>query len=363
MLFTQYTIVQPTAVDLFCGTGGMSYGLQRAGLNVAAGVDIDPECRYPFEQNTGGEFVEADVSDLTRRELEDLFGSAATRVLVGCAPCKPFSNNNTAQEGDERDDYDLLYELNRLVLRTDPEIVAVENVASVRRHEVYSRFVDTLRKRGYDLSINTVHSEEYGVPQTRKRLVVLASKLGTPELLPPTHPEAEDHQTARDAIGDLPPIEAGTVHPDDPLHRAAELGQTNVERLQVMPPGGNVYDIPDDLRPPSKRGMTPGGDGFAHSYSRMAYDEPAPTISTQFFRYGTGPYGHPDERQHRALSLREGARIQTFFDEYVFLPPDTEPDFTRVGRLIGNAVPPRLAEVVGQSIREHLEQHDVQTAV
>jgi len=342
----------------------MSRGLEQAGLDVRAGVDVDGECRFPYESNTGGEFVEADVGGMSWRRLEDLFGDAEARVLVGCAPCQPFSTKNAVQDGEEREDWGLLREVGRLAQRLRPEVVAVENVTRIRQHEVYSWFVDVLQKAGYRLSVNEVHSEEYGVPQTRERVVIVASRLGTPELVPPTHTD-EDVRTVRDAIGDLSPLGAGEVHPDDPLHRASALSDENLERLDRMPEGGDIFDLTDQQVRPERFQDTlpvPGEEGYLRACSRMSWDEPAPAISTEFHCYGTGPYGHPDESQNRALSLREGARLQDFPDEYVFVSPDTEPRFGRVARLIGNAVPPSLAEAVGRSIQTHVEEHDVPTA-
>jgi len=347
------------AVDLFCGTGGMSLGLERAGLDARTGVDVEISCRYPYERNTDGDFLEADVSSMDRRELEEAFGTVGVRVLAGCAPCQPFSGLNPKEESTERDDWGLMREMGRLVRRVRPEVVVVENVVRMRQHSVYARFLDALRKSGYEVSVNEVHCPDYGVPQTRNRLVVLASRLGAIELADPTHSDdpADDrdpYRTVRDAIGDLPPIEAGEVHPDDRLHRAADLEEENRRRLEQMPQGGNVFDLDPEIRQPRFRDLTPGDDGFTDVCGRLDWDEPAPTVTTEFFGLTTGRTGHPE--QDRALSLREGARLQTFPDEYTFLPEDGEVTLTEVGRLVGNAVPPRLAAVVGESVLEHLEQ-------
>jgi DNA (cytosine-5)-methyltransferase 1 len=238
------------------------------------------------------------------------------------------------------------------------EIVTMENVIEIRNHQVYSRFIDTLFKQGYDISINKVDCTDYGVPQNRKRLVVLASQIGDISLIDPTHTTYKDRPTVRKTIGGdtLKPIEAGGADDEDALHRSQALSEKNLERIRQSEPGGTWRDWDDELILDCHR--KDSGSTYDAVYGRMEWDSAAPTITTQFYGYGSGRFGHPE--RDRAISLREGAMLQTFPKEYSFLKGDQdEIHYNQIGRFIGNAVPVRLAEIVGESINQHLNHHDV----
>ncbi|MFC7007762.1 DNA cytosine methyltransferase [Halalkalicoccus salilacus] len=207
-----------TAVDLFCGVGGLTHGFESIGIPVAAGIDVNPDCRYPFEANNDAEFVEADIAETSSDEIASLYPDDGYKILAGCAPCQPFSNLNNGRDSEEMDDWSLLREFGRIVRDIQPELVTMENVIEIRNHQVYSRFVDTLFKLGYDISVNKVNCTDYGVPQNRKRLVVLASQIGDISLINPTHTTYEDRPTVRKAIGGdtLNPIKAGEADDEDP---------------------------------------------------------------------------------------------------------------------------------------------------
>lgn len=347
-------------VDLFCGVGGLTHGLERAGIEVAAGIDLDSDCRYPYEANNGAEFIEENVAELSGRSVTELYPEDSCKLLAGCAPCQPFSNYNNGRESSEMDDWGLLGEFGRLVREVKPELIAVENVIEIRNHRIYSDFIDLLFGEGYKYSVNKVECREYGVPQSRKRLVVLASKYGLPDLIDPTHePYAEGYRTVRDVIGGdtLNPVEAGEVDDEDTLHRSQHLSKTNLERIRQSEPGGTWRDWDEDLRADCHKKSS--GSSYQSVYGRMEWDEPAPTITTQFYGFGSGRFGHPE--QDRALSLREGAMLQTFPKDYSFVSDyEEEIHFNQIGRFIGNAVPVRIGEVIGESIIHHLETHDVE---
>jgi len=347
-----------TAVDLFCGIGGLTHGFESVGIPVAAGIDVDPDCRYPFEANNEAEFIEADISEVSSKEVASLFPGDSCNILAGCAPCQPFSNLNNGKDSEDMEDWSLLREFGRLVREIEPEVVTMENVIEVRNHQVYSRFIDTLFKQGYDISINKVDCTKYGVPQNRKRLVVLASQIGDISLIDRTHTTYEDRPTVEKRIGGdtLNPIEAGEIDDDDPLHRSQDLAAKNIERIQQSKPGGTWRDWDDDLILDCHR--KDSGSTYDSVYGRMEWDAAAPTITTQFYGYGSGRFGHPE--QDRAISLREGAMLQTFPKDYSFLKENHEEvQFKQIGQFIGNAVPVRLAEVVGESINHHLKEHNV----
>lgn len=336
------------AVDLFCGAGGLTYGLRRAGIDVKAGIDLDPACEFPFEENNKTRFVKADIKNVTGEELSVFYSEGAVRLLAGCAPCQPFSTlaHGRDNSGDEK--WGLLKEFARLVQELQPELVTMENVPRVTNHAPYREFVAALEEAGYHVDAQRLRCADYGIPQERRRFVLIASRIG-PIKLPPRTGKVE---TVREAIGHLPQLAAGEIHCDDPLHRARRLSPKNLTRIRASRPGGTWGDWPEDLRADCHRKTE--GASFRSVYARMKWDEPSPTITTQCFNFGTGRFGHPE--QDRAISLREAAILQSFPDEYRFVPEGKEISFSTVGRLIGNAVPPKLGEVVGQAFMIHVRK-------
>ncbi|MDR6530258.1 DNA (cytosine-5)-methyltransferase 1 [Caulobacter rhizosphaerae] len=339
-----------TAIDLFCGAGGLAYGLKSAGLRVVAGVDLDPSCKFPLEKNTGAVFKQRDVTDLTTEDLVEWFGDAPRRVLAGCAPCQPFSTYSQSRKSKD-DRWMLLREFKRLALAVKPDVVTMENVAGLAKQDVWTEFTDALRGAGYKVWAREVNCVDYGVPQARKRLVMLASLLGPIELEKPEPIETDVFS----AIGHLDPIPAGAAALDDPLHSASSLSDINLERIQKSRPGGTWRDWPESLRAACHR--RPTGKTYPSVYGRMEWKKPSPTITTQCYGFGNGRFGHPD--QDRAITLREAAILQSFPKEYQFLRKGEVVSFTRLGTLIGNAVPPKLGEAIGQSIQRHLAMHPV----
>ena len=339
------------AVDLFCGAGGLTKGLEKAGIEVELGVDIDPDCIYPYEANNNARFLLKSVEHLKADELFSKSSKKIYRLLAGCAPCQPFSGYRKGIDSKTDKRWRLLREFKRLIEETSPEFVTMENVPRLQEEKVFSEFVKSLEKQGYYTSYSVVRCADYGIPQQRQRLVLLASKLGPINLIPPTHPPKK-HKTVADAIGDLPKIEAGGTHKSDPLHTSRNLTPINLRRIRASAPGGTWRDWDKKLVTSCHKKKS--GATYPSVYGRMDWDKPAPTMTTQFFGFGNGRFGHPT--QDRAISLREGAIIQTFPKNYKFVEPNKEISFERLGRLIGNAVPVRLGEVIGKSIKLHLEQ-------
>jgi DNA (cytosine-5)-methyltransferase 1 len=346
--------VNAVAVDLFCGAGGLTCGLIKAGIPVVAGYDLDETCKYPYEHNNAGaKLVPKDVSDLTGRAISRQYPKNSIRILVGCAPCTPFTKYTWGNEGKSGAKWDLLNEFSRIIRELRPDIVSMENVPQLQTHRVFKAFLKTLREEAFhftkDKSKWVVYCPDYGMPQRRSRLVILASRLGDIELIEPTH-SAMQFKTVRHAIAALPRLGAGKICPTDSLHRSASLTQTNLLRIRASKAGGCWRDWPPDLVAACHRKKN--GKTYPSVYGRMSWDSPAPTITTQFYGFGNGRFGHPE--QNRALSLREGAIIQTFPKSYQFVEVDDECSFKAVGRLIGNAVPVRLGTVIGRSINAHL---------
>lgn len=344
------------AVDLFCGIGGLTHGLIKAGIPVVAGIDIDKTCKYAYEANNDSEFIQADITNLTGKEVSSLYPKDCIKVLVGCAPCQPFSTHTQKDKSRSSDEkWGLLYSFLRLIREVKPDIVSAENVPAMVRSKVFLDFVTELEALGYNLFWDKIYCPDYGVPQTRKRLVLLASKFGPISIIPATHAR-EEYKTVRDVLEETGVIAAGEVSIDDPLHRTSRLGNMNLKRIKQSKPGGTWRDWDEELLSPCHKKES--GKSYKGVYARMSWDNLAPTITTQFYNYGTGRFGHPE--QDRALSLREGALLQTFPSGYDFIDPDLPFSIKRIGTHIGNAVPVRLGYVIGYSVLKHLKgiNHD-----
>lgn len=333
-------------IDLFCGAGGLTYGLQKAGVSVVAGIDLDPACEFPFTSNNGAPFIEADVRELSASDLSKLYPSGAIRLLAGCAPCRPFSPFRRGAEDNSTDDeWGLLDQFGRLVGELRPDLVTMENVPDLGSKRPFRDFVETLRGIGYHVDSRSVYCPPLGIPQHRRRLVLIASMLG-PVKVPTGSVPPEKYRTVMDTIASLPKLAAGEADPQDRLHRARGVNDTNLRRLRASRPGGSWRDWPKELRAPCHQRKT--GATYQSVYARMAWNEPSPTITTQSYNFGTGRFGHPD--QDRSITLREAALLQTFPRRYRFVKPREPVTMARIGRLIGNAVPPRLGFFVGKEL-------------
>ena len=336
-------------IDLFCGVGGLTHGLLQEGLPVVAGIDLDPACRFPYEKNNGGaRFFERDIEEVTPNEIKELFGDADLTVLAGCAPCQPFSTYAHRYKSDGKEGkWGLLYQFARLAEGSLPDVITMENVPTVVKHDVFHDFVNKLKQLEYKVWHGVVDSSRYGVPQMRRRMVLLASRHGDIEMIMPTH---ENPRTVRQAIGSLKSIDAGESTPDDKLHASSTLTEKNLKRIKASKPGGTWRDWPEDLIAKCHRAES--GRTYPSVYGRMEWDKPAPTMTTQCYGYGNGRFGHPE--QDRAISLREAAILQSFPCGYAFIPQDEKVSFTTLGRLIGNAVPVDLGRAIARSINQHL---------
>jgi len=344
-----------SAIDLFCGIGGLSYGLKKSGINVVAGVDLDESCRFTYEQNVKAEFVLKDVSKLHGKELNEKYwsGNSQIKILAGCAPCQPFSpHSNKIKNKNKTKRWHLLDEFKRLVAETNPDVVTMENVPNLGNQEIFEDFVSFLELSGFFISYSSVYCPAYGIPQKRRRLVLLGSKHGEIFLIPKTHSE-ENYVTLKQAIGYLPPVEAGEVCAGDPLHRTMKLSEINLRRIKASKPNGTWLDWSEDLQLSCHK--REAGKTYKSVYGRMSWDEPSSTITTQFYNYGTGRFGHPT--QNRALTIREAAILQTFPEDYRLFGSEKDILIKRVGVHIGNAVPVKLGIVIGKSILNHLEKN------
>jgi DNA (cytosine-5)-methyltransferase 1 len=340
-----------SVIDLFSGAGGLSLGLRQAGMSIAAGIDIEESCRYAYETNIEAPFLAADVRHVTGAMLNRTWARGHIRLLAGCAPCQPFSPYRRGADTSKEASWPLLDEFARLVEEARPELVTMENVPRVGSSEVFERFVETLKSLGYHVAWETCYGPLFGLPQHRRRLVLLASLLGPIDSPTPTQPEAAA-VSVRATIAALPPLKAGETDPEDPMHKARKLSDTNLQRIRASSAGGTWEEWPMELRAPCHQRAT--GASFRNVYARMAWDEPSPTITTLAYNYGAGRFGHPE--QDRAITLREAAMLQGFPKDYTFVPPGQPIHLSTVGRMIGNAVPPPIAAAAGRHLLDHVRQ-------
>jgi DNA (cytosine-5)-methyltransferase 1 len=345
-----------TAVDFFCGAGGMTYGFTLSGINVKAGIDIDPECKVTYTANNRqSKFIEKDIHELSVQELAKIANIDETTrplIFIACSPCQFWTNIKTTKEKSKATK-GLLSEFERFVSFYKPEYVVIENVPGLminKNESVYSKFLDFLRQEEYIWDEGIVNAHDYGVPQQRKRYLLIGTNLGKTIKLP--SPEKNDQLTVREFIRrkkGFACLKAGQEAKDDPLHKAAELSPKNLERIRVTPKDGGTREAWKNIPELKLKAYEGKDDIFRDVYGRMFWDKPAPTLTTKFFSLSNGRFGHPS--QNRAITLREGAVLQTFPRDYVFKGKNQ----ASIGRQIGNAVPPELARRIAISIRLHYE--------
>lgn len=348
-------------IDLFCGVGGLTHGFVKENFKVKAGIDFDKSCKYAFEKNNNTIFLHEDLTNFSGKNLNSLYSKNSRRILVGCAPCQPFSiynhkNSNNKQRKVEDNKWKLLYSFADLVDESDPEIISMENVPLLTKFndgKVFNDFINRLETKGYHVSWFIVNAQDYGVPQRRRRLILFGSKHGKIELIEKTN-TVGNYKTVYEAIGHLPEVEDGIAHSLDPLHKSRKLSDINKKRIQATSEGGYWRDWDESLWLDCHKKES--GKSFRSVYGRMKWNEVAPTMTTYCTGLGNGRFGHPS--QDRAISLREAALIQSFPENYDFIDPSEKFSSQKIARHIGNAVPVGLGVAVAKSIRKHLQMID-----
>ena len=351
------------ALDIFCGAGGLTRGLLDAGIKVIAGLDFDARCKRTYKHNNPGvPFIQADAKLITLGQLRKATRRKSFKdmLFVGCAPCQQFSQQR--KETSRRRDATLLGAFSRLIEAALPAQVLMENVpgiARVKGNSTFRRFLMMLKKKGYQYEYGVLDAKHFGVPQTRRRLILIAMRGVKPTLPKPKHrPGLRRFVTVRKAISHFPAIAAGGKDASVPNHVAARITELNLERLRRTPHnGGDRRSWPPNLRLPCHDGDY---EGHTDVYGRMAWNRPSPTLTGRCHSISNGRYGHPE--QDRAISLREAAALQSFPDGYVFFGSSK-----RIALQIGNAVPVRLAETLGKHIlalraAAVLGKHTIRTA-
>jgi DNA (cytosine-5)-methyltransferase 1 len=356
-----------TAVDLFSGCGGLSLGMREAGFQVVGAVEVDATAAETYRTNhPNTTLVEKDICSVTGTELLREIGAEAVSLVMGCAPCQGFcSLTRKAKKPDPRNR--LVLEMSRVIDEVRPSAVMMENVPGLLTSgkDIFRRFVDDLEGRGYVCEYDVLQMADYGVPQNRRRLVLLAGKGFRIPLPEPTH--ARDPQpgsglvpwvTLLGATGRRPaPVTLSAAKRDGGpqrhnWHVVRDLQPQTKRRLRAAMPGKTWRCVDESLRPECHRN---GYVGFTNTYGRMTWDEISVTITAGCTTPCKGRFGHPDRRRF-TISVREAALVQTFPEDYAFVTDYID----AVCDLIGNAVPPRFAETLGRTIRRALEsRHDV----
>lgn len=341
------------AVDFFCGAGGVSCGFNSVGIKVLGGIDIDPKFKKTYEENNGAIFLNEDVSNLAPEKLCELLPiekNDNNLIFVGCSPCQYYSNLKSDKTKSKQGRL-LLDDFKEFVLHFRPGFVFIENVPGLEKNEgsPLHSFKQALQEQGYVFDQAVLNAKYFGVPQNRRRFVLVASRITESISLPKKICSKEQLVTVKDAIGDyekFPEINAGTEDKTKFLHAAAHLSDLNLERVKQTPKNGGsrkTWAQNDKLQLACYKSH----DGHHDVYGRMTWDKPSPAITTRFIYTSTGRYSHPE--QNRGISLREGATLQSFPLNYNFYSPNKG----AIATMIGNAVPPKLAEAIGQSLKEH----------
>jgi DNA (cytosine-5)-methyltransferase 1 len=378
------------AVDFFCGAGGTTRGLIDAGGYVIAGIDKDGGCAKTFVENNRNEFLDSSPPlfleydifpkkrDYPSGQQKELFKTldaqirhfrkmarGAPLLFAICAPCQPFTKVSKKELSTKRKlmrkrDRNLLGEACKFVKKYKPDMILSENVSGIRDPKfggIWEDFQTRLEKYGYVTGTKIVCTSRFGIPQFRKRSILIAAERNAVRterfsdlfkhelLIPESDPNASIVSVA-EAISGLPPIKAGQAHRKIPNHRARTLSDLNLKRISSAQPGeSNIYmndtdygDLSLDChRKVNRRLQSPC---FTDVYTRMHPNRPSPTITTKCHSISNGRFGHFDVKQHRGISLREAAILQSFPSDYIFFPEDK---IEMIARMIGNAVPPKLA--------------------
>lgn len=354
----------PVAIDLFAGGGGLSQGLKQAGFIVSAAVEVEPNACDTYAANHPGVVVfRQDIRQITGQELLRTSPTGKIDLIAACPPCQGFSSLTAKYRRDDPRN-ELIFEFVRLVREIEPKTIMMENVPGLAKgagSALFKKAMGDLEALGYSLTHDVLDVANYGVPQRRRRLVVLGTRRGEVKIPPPTHArEPLEGQkrwvTVRDIIaGEDRPITLKRALSKGSCQQfgwnvVRDLSDLNVERLRAIRPGKSRATLPIELRPQCHRDTD---SGFSNVYGRMSWDEPAPTITGGCTTLSKGRFGHPS--QLRTISVREAALLQSFPKSYRF---DT-PYMDKVCNIIGNALPPLFAEVMASACLHFIEsRHD-----
>lgn len=348
----------PTAIELFSGCGGLSTGLLAAGFTVLSAIEINATAAETYRLNHPEvNLIVDDIRNVTSASLlrEHHLRVGELDLLAGCSPCQGFSRLRKGTSGRTDPRNQLVFEFIRLVRGLRPKTVFMENVPGLITTEygeiIFNELHDEFDRLGYQVDYRIIDTADYGVPQFRKRFVLLGSRYRRHPIAIPetTHASpdvnVEQHKapwsTVRTAFQGIPALENGATDPNNPLHVCSRNGATNLQRIRAVPhDGGSRIAFPPELVLRCHQNYP---NGFRDVYGRMHWDRPSPTITGGCTNITRGRFIHPD--QDRGISLFEAARLQSFPDDYEFYG-----SFGEKSLQIGNAVPVRLARVMGDRL-------------
>ncbi len=343
------------AIDFFCGIGGVTKGFLNMGIDVIAGVDIDIRCKETYEANnirpngTSSKFFAEDITNFDTKKISELLKPNDKLVLIGCAPCQPFTTITQNLKGRKKE-RGLLQCFSEIILKLKPEYLFLENVQglnSPKNKIILDSFIESLHPH-YNIEPRIVNAKNYGVPQSRKRMILFAKRDGKIDYPNITHGDKIGLKSVislEKIISNLPKIKAGEQHAKLKNHVAGKLDKINLQRLKLQnKPGDGMEKWTIDLRLNSRK----EGDYVGHKdvYARLRWNTPCGTLTTKFTSITNGRFAHPT--QDRGLSILEGLIIQTFPKNYKMLFPA----YTIQAKQIGNAVPVKLAEAFAKKVME-----------
>lgn len=327
-------------VDLFAGAGGLTLGFVRAGFNPVFAVESDSAAARTYKRNFGAHVFDGRIEEV----LE--FPDAA--VIIGGPPCQGFSPLGKNRDSESRGRMNELWRhYVRAVKQVRPAVFVIENVPQFLTSDQFEAFLVEMSSdrllADYELDYRVLHAVNYGVPQRRRRGIVLASRVGPVTWPPITHgPEADPprpYTTVREAIGDL------SFEPDgNDLHIGRNPTPKSLERYRAVPEGGNRFDLAENRPDLLPRCWAEKKTGTTDVFGRLWWDRPSVTIRTEFFKPEKGRYLHPEA--HRPITHREAARLQTFPDDFRFEGSPLE-----IARQIGNAVPPVMGYAIASAVK------------
>lgn len=346
-----------TLVDLFSGAGGMTLGFTRAGFRPVLAVEKEPDFAATYAANFGPHVLAEDIATIVDRGGLCLPGGGGVKadVVIGGPPCQGFSNLTGNKANDPRRSLWRFYM--DAVESTGCQVFVVENVRNLITAPEGQAILRRAKQLGFHTAAGVLLASNYGVPQNRRRAIIIGSRLGPIELPEPCGPR----QTVRQALRGIPlkpklrELSAQPATGPD-LHIARTPTDVSLQRYKLIPPGGNRFDLQrlaPELTPDCWLRKTEGGTDL---FGRLHWDEPARcTIRCEFYKPEKGRFLHPSE--HRPITHWEAARLQTFPDDFLWCGTKI-----RIAVQIGNAVPPVFAEAIARHVREHLEEHGVRPA-
>lgn len=335
----------PKAIDLFCGAGGLTLGLKQAGFDVVGAIDIDEAACDSYKMNHPEvNLWDTDIKELTGKDVLNKLKikPGELDLLAGCPPCQGFSSIRTLNGGPAEDERnDLVFEFLRLVTELRPKSIMMENVPGLAKDKRMQKFQGKLKELGYESELDVINASDYGVPQRRRRMILLATQNGSIRITPP---QKNRRSTVREAITGLPkPGNSGDMLHDYPENRQ----EKTMKMISLIPKdGGSRTDLPEEyVLDCHKRNPA----GFKDVYGRMKWDDVAPTITGGCSNPSKGRFLHPEE--NRTITLREAALLQTFPVDYKF---SSKGGKQKIALQIGNALPPQLIKVHALEIKHHL---------